>query len=257
MRNQKSAGALIVNADDWGRDHETTERTLECILQGSVSSVSAMVFMEDSGRAAAMARERGIDSGLHLNLTTSFSAAQCPPRLVERQNQLSSYLRRRFAGAVFHPGLARSFEYVVRVQIDEFRRLYGMEPGRVDGHHHMHLCTNVVFGRLLPAGTIARRNFFFRSGEKSWGNRLFRRFIDHRLARRHHLADFFFSLPPLDPPARLQEIFSLARHNVVEVETHPVNPDEYRFLTGGGIFRLLGDLPIERRYAVPHRPVSA
>ncbi len=37
-------GVLIVNADDWGRDYENTERTLECIHRGSVSSVSAMVF---------------------------------------------------------------------------------------------------------------------------------------------------------------------------------------------------------------------
>src|SRR5207249_1299806 len=32
---------------------------------------------------------------------------------------------------------------------------------------------------------------------------------------------------------------------------HPVNPEEYRFLTGGEMFRLLGDLPIASRFAVP------
>jgi predicted glycoside hydrolase/deacetylase ChbG (UPF0249 family) len=67
-----SSGALIINADDWGRSRETTDRTLECWERGSISSVSAMVFMEDSVRAAALARERGIDTGLHLNFTTPF-----------------------------------------------------------------------------------------------------------------------------------------------------------------------------------------
>ena len=252
----RTAGVLIVNADDWGRDQETTVRTLDCIFRGSVSSVSAMVFMEDSERAAAVAREREIDAGLHLNLTTSFSAPHSAAQLVERQNQLASYLRRPLAGAVFHPRLVRSFEYVVAAQVHEFHRLYGKHPERLDGHHHMHLCANVVFGGLLSPGTIVRRNFFFQAGEKSLANRLFRRFIDHMLARRHRLVDLFFSLPPLEPPARLQRIFSLARQFIIEMETHPINPEEYRFLTGGEIFRLLGDLPIASRFAVrPSRPL--
>jgi len=134
------AGVLIINADDWGRDHQTTERSLECFLHGTVSSVSAMVFMEDSERAAVMAQERGIDAGLHLNLTTPFSTPGCPARLVERQQELARYLlRHRFAQVVFHPGLIRCFEYVVATQLDEFHRLYRAYPDRLDGHHHMHL----------------------------------------------------------------------------------------------------------------------
>ena len=64
---------LIINADDWGYDAHTTTRALTCVERGSISSVSAMVFMEDSERAAAVARDRGIDAGLHLNLDTPFS----------------------------------------------------------------------------------------------------------------------------------------------------------------------------------------
>ena len=193
-------GLLIVNADDWGRDRETTERTLECLDRGGVSSVSAMVFMEDSGRAAAIARGRGIDAGLHLNLTTPFSAPACPGRLVERQGELARHLlRHRLAPVIFHPGLVRSFEYVVAAQRDEFSRLYGAEPERVDGHHHMHLCANVLLGGLLPRGAIVRRNFSFQPGEKSFCNRFYRRVVDRMLARRHRVVDFFFSLAPLEP----------------------------------------------------------
>jgi len=42
-----------------------------------------------------------------------------------------------------------------------------------------------------------------------------------------------FSLPPLDAPGHLQRIFTLARQFVVEVETHPIKPEEYEFLAGG------------------------
>jgi predicted glycoside hydrolase/deacetylase ChbG (UPF0249 family) len=230
-------GGLIVNADDWGRDAKTTDRILECVLCGAVSSASAMVFMEDSERAATLARTRGIDVGLHLNFTTSFSASDCPPRLKEHQQRLSRYLRaNRLAQVVFHPGLADAFKHVVAAQLEEFRRLYGAEPDRIDGHHHMHLCANVLVGELMPKGTMVRRNFSFVPGEKSWMNRLYRKSVDRRLKRRHRLVDYLFSLTPLEPANRLQRIVSLAQHAVVELETHPVNCDEHRFLTSGESF---------------------
>lgn len=245
-------GFLIVNADDWGRDPQTTDRILDCALQGTISSVSGMVFMEDSERAAGIAREVGIDTGLHINLTTPLSARSCPPNLKERQQELTHYLRRHpFARAVYHPLLARIFEYVVRAQIEEYSRIYGTEPERFDGHHHMHLCANVLFRGLLPAGSIVRRHFSWEPTEKALRHGLFRKCTDVLLARRHRLVDFFFSLPPFEPPARLRRIFSLAHEYVVEVETHPANPKEYRFLAEGEIFRWPADFPIARRFALP------
>jgi hypothetical protein len=251
-------GVLILNADDWGRDEETTGRILDCLLCGALSSTSAMVYMEDSERAAAIARDRNLDAGLHLNFTTPLTAPGCPERLVNHHQRVSRFLsRNRLAQAVYHPGLAGSFEYLVKRQLEEFARLYGAEPERIDGHHHMHLCANVLLASLLPAGTIVRRSFSFSPGEKSWGNRLYRRGIDRILARRHRVGDFFFSLPPLEPASRLAGIFSAARQSVVEVETHPVCPAEYRFLTGGELFRWTEDLPIATRYAVRGRfPLS-
>jgi predicted glycoside hydrolase/deacetylase ChbG (UPF0249 family) len=210
-----------------------------------------MVFMEDAERGAELARQQGIDAGVHLNFTTPFSSANCPAQLVEHQRKLTAYLRRnRFAQTVFHPGLASSFEYVMSAQIDEFRRLYH-EPARFDGHHHMHLCANVVWGNLLPAGTIARRNFSFQPGEKSVVNRLYRRMLDRKLARRHRLTNYLYNLAPLEPSSRLQRVFSLARHAAVELETHPAHPAEYQFLTQGELSRQLGDCPIAPFFALP------
>lgn len=245
-------GLLIVNADDWGRDDQNTDRTLDCIRRGTVSAVSAMVFMEDSQRAAAIAREQGIDTGLHLNLTTHFSERGTPGRLIEHQQRLARFLRRhRFARVLFHPGLVRSFEYVVYAQRDEYQRLYGTQPARLDGHHHMHLCTNVLLKGLLPKGGRVRRNFSFQPGEKSIGNRYYRNLVDRSLSRRHRLTDFFFSLPPLDPTSRLKRIFSLANEFEIEVETHPVHPAEYSFLMGEEFSSLTANIRIAPFSAVP------
>jgi predicted glycoside hydrolase/deacetylase ChbG (UPF0249 family) len=238
-------GRLILNADDWGRDAETTEKILECVRVGTVSAVSAMVFMEDSQRAAALAGKRGVDAGLHLNLSAPFTASDCPAQVKEQQRKIVAYLRRHpLARVLFHPGLRSAFEYVVAAQLEEFRRLYGEDAQRIDGHHHLHLCANVQRAQLLPAGTLVRRNFSFQPGEKSFVNRFYRKLVDRRLARRHRLVDYLFLLPPLEPASRLQRIFSLSRQHVVEVETHPVNPEEYRFLTGGGILGYLIGLSV-------------
>jgi hypothetical protein len=102
-------------------------------------------------------------------------------------------------------------------------------------------------------GTSVRRSFSFHSGEKSVWNRLYRQFVDGVLQRRHRVTDYFFSLAPLEPAGRLDRVFTLARSFAIELETHPVNQDEYRFLSGGEIFRRMGDGQI----ASPFRPLPA
>lgn len=245
------AGSLIVNADDWGIDALTTDRTLDCVNCRTVSSVSAMVFMQDSQRAADQALQHSVDTGLHLNLSTAFNGADVPSKLRNLQERIMGYLRRRkYARAMYHPGLAASFEYVVRAQMEEFERLYGTPPRRIDGHHHLHLCANVQRQKLLPRGVVVRRNFSFAPGQKSWSNRLYRAWQDRQLARRHILTDYFFALPPLEPQGRIDSIFGLARNAVVEVETHPANASEFQFLTTGWIVRGEMDTPIASHYTL-------
>ena len=210
-----------------------------------------MVHMEDSERAAVVARENGIDVGLHLNLTSRFTARACASELCEQQLRLSTYLRgNRHARAVFHPGLCRAFDYVVKAQLDEFERLYHSAPERIDGHHHMHLSANVLFQHLLPKGIIVRRHFSYEKGEKRLRNALFRHSARLLLDRRHRIADFFFSLSPTAPPGRVAAIFSLARRSTVELETHPSNEEEYRFLAEGEFLRHTNGVPVAPSYTI-------
>ena len=58
---------LIINADDWGRAVAETDAALRCYRAGRITSVSAMVFMHDSERAATLAKQEDLDAGLHLN----------------------------------------------------------------------------------------------------------------------------------------------------------------------------------------------
>jgi len=247
---ERRGATVIVNADDWGRDTLTTDRTLDCALNGVISSVGAMLFMEDSERAADLALQHKIDAGLHLNFTMPFTAPHCPNKLLEHQARLSRFLTsHRLAPLIYHPGLAASFEYVVKAQLGEYQRLYGATASRMDGHHHMHLCMNVMLQKLIPPGIIVRRNFTFGPGEKGYFNRLYRGWQDRILARRDRITDYFFDLIPLQP-SRLQKIFDLAICSNVEIETHAIDDAQYRFLLDGEFSRFAGDVGIAHGYVL-------
>lgn len=248
--------AVIVNADDWGADVVTTDRILDCILQGVVSSTSAMVFMVDSVRAAALAREHNVDTGLHLNLTTPLNAADVPAQLLHHQQKLAHALRsHRFAPVLYHPFLAASFEYVVQHQLEEYARVYGAPPTRIDGHHHVHLSTNVLLRKLLPPRTIVRRNFTFPSNEKGRINRFYRSLQDRALHRRHWMSDYFFNLVPIQAE-RLATILERARHATLELEVHPGRSDEYEFLMSRQLFACAENLEVLRGYHL-RRPAAS
>src|ERR1043166_7762864 len=241
---------LTINADDWGRSVAETNAALNCFKAGRITSVSAMVFMIDSERAAELAKENRVETGLHLNFSEAFSA-KISERLRDCQERTLSYLKQnKYSQLFYNPFLRSAFSYSYRAQVKEFMRLFGKRPSHVDGHHHMHLCANVVFSNLIPAGTKTRRNFSFWSGEKSSLNRFYRALIDRRLARRYRLTDYFFDLTQCIEEKKLERAVSLAKYGSVELMTHPVIKQETDYLMSDEFSRILQTLgPFEHQPA--------
>lgn len=236
---------LIVNADDLGRNRVSTDRTLACHAKRRVSSASAMVFMEDSERAAELAIAAGIDVGLHINFTEPFTQRSIPDALRKSQERLCSFLRSsKYALLIYNPAMRPVFRNVFDAQREEFVRIYKREPSHLDGHQHMHLATNMLVDEILPKGTKVRRSFWFAPGEKNFINRLYRSAVDRQLARRHRLADYFLALPHKRSPDARDRVFGLARKFNVEFMTHPERPDELEFLMGDEFGRLLSQLHV-------------
>lgn len=224
---------LIVNADDLGRNKTATDRTLTCHKLNRITSTSAMVFMEDSERAAQLAIASGIDVGLHINLSEKFTANAIPEQLRKSHNQICGFLTtNKYALLVYHPFLRSQFREVFEAQLAEFLRLYEREPSHLDGHQHMHLSSNLLIDRILPSETKVRRSFSFAAGEKSIVNRVYRSAVDRCLKRRHILTDYFFALPHNMSPERLGIIIRLAKQFNVELMTHPELHLDYNFLLG-------------------------
>ena len=234
---------IIINADDWGRTRTETDTALLCYKEGRITSVSAMVFMEDSGRAAGIAKDAGIDVGLHLNLSQQFTGEGCVGLLQEYHNRIVHYLTlNKYALLFYNPALRKQFRYVYQAQLEEFLRLYGRPPSHIDGHHHMHLCTNMLLDRVIPNNEKVRRNFSFWPGEKSFLNRMYRRLIDRWLASRYFVTDYFFTLSQVIQTNRLMYVSELSKVATVELMTHPANAKEYACLMSNDYLAMLRKL---------------
>lgn len=223
---------LIINADDWGRSVAETDAALRCYKERRITSVSAMVFMEDSERAAKLAKDHQLDDvGLHLNFSEEFMDASCPEPLKEHHRRIVRFLRRnKYAQLLYNPLLRKAFACSYRAQTEEFARLFEKLPSHVDGHHHMHLCVNLLLGKRMPAGMRVRRNFSFWPGEKSRLNRAYRALVDRFLARRYQVTDYFFDLTQCMEQGKLNRIATLAGSSNVELMTHPIVNKEEKYL---------------------------
>jgi len=221
---------LIINADDYGKDRFCTDRILSCFGKGNVTSASAMVFMTDSERSAELALENGLDTGLHLNLSLGFSGDVRSQRLRECHERLARFFSKsRYTTLVYNPLLTRHFEYVFNSEYEEYVRLYKKSPSHIDGHHHLHLCMNMMIDSIIPWGTKVRRNFTFWKGEKDVFNRLYRRIADRIIKRRYDITDFFFDISPITQE-RVGQILDCAKTAVVELMVHPEREVEYNYL---------------------------
>src|ERR1700704_960924 len=236
---------LIINADDFGRSAPETDAALRCHEQGRITSVSAMMFMEDSERAAELANKNELDVGLHLNFDEPFTGRNYPAELGKYHGTTSRYLiANKYAQVLYNPFLRKEFSYSYEAQAEEFVRLFRRRPSHIDGHHHMHLCANALLSKVIPAGVKMRRNFSFWPGEKSLLNRTYRALVDLWLARRYRLPDYFFDLTQCIQKRKLDRVAALAKASTVELMTHPVVREEREYLISDEFHIILEDLEV-------------
>jgi predicted glycoside hydrolase/deacetylase ChbG (UPF0249 family) len=228
------ARMLIVNADDWGIDTPTTDAIAECFAAGLVTSATAMVFMADSQRAAAVARAIGLPIGLHLNLSEPFTAADVPPTAQRAHATVTRRFdarARRWRRWIPDPLVRGMVEGETASQLAAFGDLYGRRPTHVDGHKHVQVSPTVASTPAL-SGLMLRPAFT----DPPNGRRVLRlaRRARHRLLLASHGgADRLLSLQSMSEdllagrrPAALDGLGG----EIVEVMAHPGLPDERSLL---------------------------
>jgi predicted glycoside hydrolase/deacetylase ChbG (UPF0249 family) len=234
---------MIVNADDLGRSLPETDAALSCYAQGRITSASAMVFMADSERAADLAKGAGLDIGLHLNLDEKFTAPHVPLEFSRQHASVARFLKRgKYALVLYNPFLRGKIRSVYQAQHDEFTRLYGKPPSHIDGHRHLHLCTNILVDKVIPAGLKVRRSFSLSRGDKGPLNRAYRGLVDGWLQRRYVVTDYFFCLGQCLQGRTLDRAIDLARTATVELMTHPKRAPEWSYLNSNDCLEMFRNL---------------
>lgn len=230
--NEDGAGLLIVNADDWGYDEETNRAICDGHAAGGVTSTTAMMFMQGTEQAAAMARERpGLGVGLHLNLVEEYSGPKVPAAVRDRQRHLIEHSRLlRLRRWVYDPFARDEINRVIADQFQLFVELYGRLPTHLDGHHQCHLAANVLLSPAIPAETTKIRNALSDAHHPNPLTDALRRARGGLIGRRYRTTDYFFSVetawPGLQGPPPGEKL-GLARAASVEVMVHPAFPHEY------------------------------
>jgi predicted glycoside hydrolase/deacetylase ChbG (UPF0249 family) len=237
---------LIVNADDWGLRPDVTDAIMECRQAGAVTSASAMVHMGDSARAFELAAAAGLPLGLHLNLTTPFTAADIPTDRRLCQQRAIAYFegspRGRF---LFDPRARGLLDRCVADQLDAFAESSGHTAGHADGHQHVQVCPTVLFAPALGRVASLRRAQTFLVGRRSPAKRAYRSAVNLAVSRRFRSARFY-SLRDLHPAlggAGLDRLPTLARVTDVELMVHPAWEDERELLLSAAWRQMLAELP--------------
>ena len=79
-------------------------------------------------------------------------------------------------------------------QVEEFVRLFEKLRSHIDGHHHMHLCANLLLSNMIPARYEAAPQLFFLAWRKKHVEPNLPLAVDRWLACRYRLTDYFFDL---------------------------------------------------------------
>jgi predicted glycoside hydrolase/deacetylase ChbG (UPF0249 family) len=242
----RDRGLLIVNADDWGYDEETTRAISDCSSAGGLTSTTAMVFMRGSSFAASLAQGHpALGIGLHLNLIEEYSDPSTPADVRGRQRRLIDYFRKeRRRRWIYDPLVRRDVASIIDDQLRCFAGLYGRPPTHLDGHHHCHLAANVLLSGTIPRGTRIRNALT--DVQPNPVTSALRRLRKRLVLSRFPSTDYFFSIatvwPKLSgPPPR--EMLELARRSSVEIMVHPAFPHEYEPLRSDDWVGALRDLP--------------
>jgi predicted glycoside hydrolase/deacetylase ChbG (UPF0249 family) len=226
-------GLLIVNADDWGGERRSTEAIHEAFGAGRVTSTTAMVFMDDSDRAAEIAKAESLPVGLHLNLTQPFTDPAVPEPVRERQRRVTAAFLGQ--GGDGHPGVSQRRRWLydpriadlvgdaLRDQLERFEALYGGPPTHLDGHNYVDTAPNVFLSPALPRG-MKMRNSLDRYPLDRGPMAVARALRQQLRGRRFRSTRYVLHISDLDLPDDPR--LALAEADPVEVICHPDNPAE-------------------------------
>jgi predicted glycoside hydrolase/deacetylase ChbG (UPF0249 family) len=253
LAGQIGPGLLIVNADDLGGNPVATDRIVAGFRARALTSATAMMHMADSERAAGLARQAGLPTGLHLNFTQAYDDPKVPESVAARQRRVTEFMASpRARRMAFSPSMVPVIRHVIADQLEAFGRLFGVEPTHLDGHNHAHLNPTAMF--VLPRGIACRPAY--RDPSRRDLARVPLALRDRLLSARHSVPDHFFALERIHPELGgegLERALGLAWSSAVEIMAHPDRDDTNAVLHSARWATGLVGLRLGTYADLPHR----
>lgn len=228
---------IILNADDFGFDEETTRSTIECFERGGLTSATIMANMPATGMAVAYARAHPEFSfGAHLTFTSdgvehSVLPHDRIPDITCANGQFLPALTFR-GGALRNRFPAAQLDAELEAQLGKLRDM-GVPLSHVDSHGHVHKYKPLreALRRVLPRFGVRRvrtvQDLFLRRPLKSpayWLGPWWRRAIRGAFTTTAH---FYMPTTAWDRDWT-NPILDRMPEGLVEVGVHPGVTEQWR-----------------------------
>jgi chitin disaccharide deacetylase len=214
---------LIINADDFGWDHETAEATISLMELGVVTSATIIMGRPATDVAldyASSHRDSGLSFGLHFNIVDGHpSASLAPSSLTDSGGRFRSSNVVRLA-ALFGSIRADDVAREARAQIEAFLAS-GVKPSHLDSHGHLHKFPSIARALVPVLDEYQIRRV--RRPQNLYFSRSVFDMVDtycRRTGPRFDSTDYFCAIEPTQPHW-LARIAELLPQGTSELAVHP------------------------------------
>lgn len=228
---------LIINADDFGKDHETNLAICEAFAKGLIHRTTLMANMDAAKEAIELAKENGfLDKvGVHLNLTQgkpltdeiSKNREMCDENGLFTADFHRNTFKRFILNAKTRNDITREFD----AQISRFFELGGVLR-HVDSHHHVHTDASVLSAlnpliKKYDISSVRLGRNLYHGGNKLM--RIYKSWLNNRLNKVNaKKCDFFGSVNDFE---NYYCNAGFVADNVIEIMVHPMYIDGVLFDT--------------------------
>lgn len=222
---------LIINADDFGKDHDTTMAICEAFEKGLIMRTTLMANCEGAKEAMTLAKEKGFADkvGVHLNLTHGHPLTDSMSAnllMCDKNGHFTAdFHRNTFKRFVLDKKTRNDITKELDAQIRRYEELGGT-LFHLDSHHHVHTDMSVL-SAIMPL--VRKYNIkSMRLGRNLYhgGNplmRLYKKMLNGKIgAINKDTCNYFGSVEDFEKYGVSE---SFRNENVIEIMVHPMYID--------------------------------
>lgn len=220
--------ALIVNADDFGKDNSVNMAICEAFAKGLIHRTTLMANMPCAKEAMEMAKEKGfIDKvGIHLNLTEGKPLTEEISKNSEMCDENGEF------SADFHRNTYKRFCLCKKTKKDIRKELdaqiakyaeYGGTLFHIDSHHHVHTDASVLSQVSPLVSKYGIKSVRLGRNLYTGGNplmRLYKKWLNRKLGKINEVkCDYFGSVKDY---VAFNPSDDFVKNNRIEIMVHPM-----------------------------------